>query len=657
MTLSGQGFAAQSNLVRTFDGNGVSLSGNPSTDATGSFVDLSFTAQSSTLGVKSINVTDASGNFDNDSFKLVTLDHFNIAGYPSSLTAGESFGSNNVTITACDVDNYILRGYSGQVYFSSSDSQAILPYTFSNIYNFTTDDNGVHTFAGSGFVLKTAGSEILTVTDGVKSNSTTIVVNFAALDHFTFNNVNSPKVAGTGFSITITAKDAYENTVTSYTTAGILSDLSVLITPTASGAFVSGVRTVTVTITKTYTDDAISITANAKSGTSNAFTVNSGIIHHFTMTGFPASVNAGQVFGSVVVTAYDINNNVKTDYTGQVYFASSDGAAVLPFTSGSKYTFTSGSGLDNGAHSFSGFALKTAGSRTITVTDGATSLTSSAITVGFAPVVDHFLVAGFPDPVVAGTAGSVTVTAQDLYGNTVTSYVGTVHVTSSDGAATLPANHALVGGVYTFTNGVTLRTTVDQSITATDVASGLITGSQTGIAVNPGAISSFTIAGYPGSVSAGASFGGVVVTAYDAFGNVKTDFTGQVYFTSTDVAAVLPYLTGSRYTFVSGDQGDHIFAGFTLKTVAGGAKTITVTNGIQSAVSSGITVVPGGVDHFAFAGLPASVTAGSSFAGSVTVTAYDYRNNVKTDYVGSVYFTSSDVQSVLPFTVGVNIIS
>jgi hypothetical protein len=140
-------------------------------------------------------------------------------------------------------------------------------------------ENGVHAFAGSGFVLKTAPSQTITVRDDSASKSlisSAITVNFAPLDHFTFNAINSPQVAGTGFSITITAKDVYGNTVTSYTTAGTLSDLSGSITPTSSGTFTSGVRTVTVTVTTTYSGDTISISGSGKSGTSNAFTVNAG---------------------------------------------------------------------------------------------------------------------------------------------------------------------------------------------------------------------------------------------------------------------------------------------------------------------------------------------------------------------------------------------
>ena len=52
----------------------------------------------------------------------------------------------------------------------------------------------------------------------------------------------------------------------------------------------------------------------------------------------------------------------------------------------------------------------------------------------------------FPNPDVAGTVGTVTVTAQDAYGNVVSSspnpYLGTVDLTSTDGQASgVPASY------------------------------------------------------------------------------------------------------------------------------------------------------------------------------------------------------------------------
>src|SRR5207244_4317737 len=96
-----------------------------------------------------------------------------------------------------------------------------------------------------------------------------------------------------------------------------------------------------------------------------------------------------------------------------------------------------------------------------------------------------FTVTGFPSPITAGTAGTFTVTAKDAYGNIASGYRGTVHFTSSDSAASLPANYTFTAtdnGVQTFS--ATLNTAGTQSITATDRVTGTITGTQSGIQVS-----------------------------------------------------------------------------------------------------------------------------------------------------------------------------
>src|SRR5438876_1177379 len=92
------------------------------------------------------------------------------------------------------------------------------------------------------------------------------------------------------------------------------------------------------------------------------------------------------------------------------------------------------------------------------------------------------VVPGFRSPITAGTAGNVTVTAQESYRNISPSYLGTAHFTSSDAQATLPANYAFVAadaGVHGFS--ATLKTAGSQSLTAIDTVTSTITGSQSGI--------------------------------------------------------------------------------------------------------------------------------------------------------------------------------
>lgn len=66
----------------------------------------------------------------------------------------------DITLAAYDPYNNLATGYTGQVQFSSSDSQATLPAN----YTFTIGDAGDHTFA-DGLIFRTAGSQVITITD------------------------------------------------------------------------------------------------------------------------------------------------------------------------------------------------------------------------------------------------------------------------------------------------------------------------------------------------------------------------------------------------------------------------------------------------------------------------------------------------------------
>jgi hypothetical protein len=74
---------------------------------------------------------------------------------------------------------------------------------------------------------------------------------------------------------------------------------------------------------------------------------------------------------------------------------------------------------------------------------------------------------GTPDTQFAGAPFTVTVNAVDANWNLATSASDAIHLTSSDGAATLPADLPLLGGTATFQ--VTFNTTGSATVTASDV--------------------------------------------------------------------------------------------------------------------------------------------------------------------------------------------
>ena len=180
--------------------------------------------------------------------------------------------------------------------------------------------------------------------------------------------------------------------------------------------------------------------------------------------------------------------------------------------------------------------------------------------------------------VTAGSPFSVTVTAKDSNGNVATGYTGTVHFTSSDLQAGLPANYMFVAGDHgTHTFSVTLKTAGTQYIKATDTVTSTITGTQSGIVVQPASAQSLVITGFPATVTAGVA-NNFTVTLYDAYSNVATGYTGTVHFTSTDSSATLP----ANYTFMSGNAGTQSFSA-TLQAL--GTQTITATDTVTSSIT------------------------------------------------------------------------
>jgi hypothetical protein len=99
------------------------------------------------------------------------------------------------------------------------------------------------------------------------------------------------------------------------------------------------------------------------------------------------------------------------------------------------------------------------------------------------PTGPHFGVSA-PTSANVGTPFNITVSALDANSNLTPGYSGTVHFTSTDPAAVLPADSTLTNGTGNFS--VTLRTAGNQSITATDTANASLTGTSGAIAAAVG---------------------------------------------------------------------------------------------------------------------------------------------------------------------------
>ena len=252
------------------------------------------------------------------------------------------------------------------------------------------------------------------------------------------------------------------------------------------------------------------------------------------------------------------------------------------------------------------------------------------------------------DGAVAGTGQTLTVTAQDRYGNTANGYRGTVDLTSSDPKAALPAKYRFTAGdAGSHTFSVTLKTAGSRTVTVRDTARATLTATSRPAAVSPASASHLIVVGPPHAVAGHQQT--VVVRALDSYGNAATGYTGTVAFSSSDPQTSLP----SNYHFTAADGGVHSFAE-TLKT--SGPQTVTARDttspGIEGTQTVVISAGPAAALQLTpdpslttFDGSPLA-TAGQTF--NVTLAAIDQYGNTATGYTGTVALSSSDDQTPIP---------
>ena len=487
------------------------------------------------------------GSFDGFVIKLSQAPATQLSVSAPATTAGNTF---SITVSALDTQGNPAGAYTGTIRFTSSDPAAILPPN----YTFTPADNGVHTFTGVQF--KTVGTQSITATDTVNNTilgSRSGIVNGPAVSSFSFSGMPSVTTAGVANSITITARDAQGNVATGYT--GIIhfttSDPRGVVP--ADYQFTTsdhGVHTFALVDLKTPGTQSITVTDTTLptvKGTQGNITVNASstsLATHLTIT-MPTQLNSGSPV-SITITALDLTNAVATDYRGTIHFTSTDPSAILP----ADYTFTA---ADAGVHSFRGTFVSVQ-PLNITVTDNAkATITGSVTNIRVNPPVGQLVVTSSSTSTLAGTTLSITVTAQDILLGVATGYQGTVHFTSNDALAGLPADYTFTAadaGIHTFQ--VTFNTAGADFVTVTDTATSTLKGSaNVSVTTIPVGV---VITGLGQTAPEGAAQN-VTVTVVDAHGNPVPNYFGTIHFTSSDGHAALP----ADYTFKPADGGKHTF--------------------------------------------------------------------------------------------------
>lgn len=286
-------------------------------------------------------------------------------------------------------------------------------------------------------------------------------------------------------------------------------------------------------------------------------------------SGSPQSATVNTTFGSLVAVVRDAaGNNLQG---ASVTFTAPGSGASGSFAS-SATVLTNASGLAT-APAFTANTI--AGSYTVTASSVGTPASFSLVNT---PGAAASLAVSAPPSATAGTSFNVTVTARDSFGNTATGYSGTVHFTSTDPGATLPADGTLTNGVRTLS--ATLVTGGSRTITATDTVTSGINGVSG--AVNVSALADLSITKTDGVTTA--TPGGSVTYTITASNAGPSPVVGA---TVTDT---FPASFTGTWTAVGAGGGTVTAAGSgnindTVNLPVGGSVTYTVSGTISASAT------------------------------------------------------------------------
>ncbi len=505
-----------------------------------------------------------SGTTPDISIQSNDLHHFQVVS-SGNATAGQNFAIN---ITAQDQYNNTVTSFSGQATLKDK-SGAMTPLITGTFSNGIRSENLV-------FTRTYQNNQITATYDNKSGNSALFNVLPASLHHFSFDPaISSPQVAGTAFAITIKARDQFDNIVTSFTDKVALTDYSGSLNINSNN-FVSGVLTQNVTITKSQIDNFIMANHAGISNpdSSNKFNVNAGPLAKFALDPIASPQAAGAWF-NIKVTAQDQYNNTVTSFNGTVNL--SDLSGTISPTNSNNFSNGQWSGQVKISSPYTNDRI------TATKAGGVENGSSNQfnVTVGS---LDHFVISTVATQT-AGVPFTITITAKDIEGNTVTSFAGPVTIGDLSGSISPQASGVFSNGVRNET--VTIRTSLqsDQIVVTGNGKSGL----SNFFNVNPNVLDHFAIATISSPQVAGQTFQ-LSVEARDQYENKVTSFNGSVNLTDK-TGTISPSTSGN---FSSGSKT--VDVSITQKCVDDQI-TVTDPSSGKKGTSNNFSIQPGAIHH------------------------------------------------------------
>ncbi len=440
----------------------------------------------------------------------------------------------------------------------------------------------------------------VSITVGANTKIANVLVNVlpGPLHHFVIDDISSPQPAQTIFQVRVTAKDSYNNTVNIFTDQVTIADLSGTVTPNTSTNFVDGVWIGMVQIVNVYNRDSISVSYGTITGVSNQFDVISNLLDRVVITPSNATLVVGRSLG-FSAQGYDSFGNaiIGLSYNWQVI----GGIGTVDPTTGLSVTFTASQAMGNGT-------LR------VSSTQGTiTKIADSAITIE-AGSLDHFQYSTISDKV-AGTSFYATITAKDVYNNTITSFNGTAAL-SNDLGGILPNNAG------PFSNGVWVgsvmltKAGVDHIVTTY----GAVMSASDQITVSPSILHHAIIAPSPVTVVANRT-SQIIGYGQDQYNN-NIESLGYTWSVTSSVGT-LDTNSGKEVALTAG------------RTTTNGTISVIVTSGqLIVTASTDANVVADNLAQFSIAPINSPQMAGTPF--QVTINAADQYGNTIRNFNNSI---------------------
>lgn len=462
--------------------------------------------------------------------------------------------------------------------------------------------DGVATFpgifidkAGSGYTLRASEPSLQS------SDSEPFDVTAGSAAKLGFIGQPTHTVSGTTMepAVTVSVQDAFGNLVTGTPTSVTLTVTSCSSTSNSGLGpvnTVDGLATFSSIVLGSEVTNC-QLTANASglnSATSTQFnSVSSTGAIRLLFDTQPTQSTAGNSIPQFSVRVADANGNTVGSVAPNVTLSVLSGPTTSIFSNTDQTAF-------GGVATFSFTELRTAGTYKLLATSpGFKADSSNAFTV-VAATLNKVGFVQQPTSITAGDPFSPVISAsfQDQFGNTVTSAVGDIEIGIQNGPGfgtqlVGTRTRSAVNGVVNFTGLTINRAFAGYTLFVQNPGSGLFASQSNAFNVNTGPVSTLTLSGEPGNMTAGNTFS-VTAQATDAVGNAITSFSNPITIG----------LTGGDGT----------------ATVVG-PNTITPTNGVAS--FSGLSIEKAGTNYSLTASASGLSTAtGTSvfevFAGSAT---------------------------------------